>query len=567
MKRVAVFALLTLALLASLGALSLSLSCRKTEATNLATKFPAKTQLFVQVVHLGQWMELPSGTEAAASPQSAGRDPLLQVLGQVWAAETLQPKDLPVLLKDQPFAVGIWKQGENWEGVALLPLGQGHRSALEPFLVEKLSGEPAGERAGLSFRKSVAVAHEHISLFWAVGDDRAVFATSLDAAGAVLVPATATLDGVPAFKRATKVMPSDRGACLFLSGELMKSLAEEKGADSLCRLFTPSAEVKPPAPPSPPPPPETPDEPKAQDIPEQGPALVTPPAETDLGALAAPTLESAKKFFDPESLAALAVWTSPPSPTESQWEAKACLAYADAPKGFWKMAAGLDTVRPSLSGRVPRDGDNYVWAGGFDAAQHYRCLMEEAEKTLPQSQMSTLRGGLGFVEGKLGLSLANDLLPTLGDEALIVQQGSDNEQRWVVALSLKDSRRFESLMTGKVAPSLSLEALSFPGARGWKYSGVTLLVSGGVALFTNEAQWALSSGKEQSKAWKRLDETSASVSGILSFSHEGATGFPAYASWQLSPEGIILEAQVPGKPFKIPLPETGDSATQRKSAI
>lgn len=564
MKRVALFALLTLALLATLGALTLSLSCKKAEGTDLATRFPAQTQLFAQVVHLGQWMELPPGAETASQPQSRGRDPLLQVLGQVWAAEALKPEELPVLLKDQPFAVGIWTKGEAWEGVALLPLGPGHRSALEPLLAEKLGGEKAGEAGGLSFRDSAKVMDGERRLLWAVGDGEAVLATSLEAAGAVLKAGPKTLADTSAFQRATKGMPADRGASLFVSTELMRQMAE-KGGDSMFSHFTGAPSQAPPEPPAPPAPPVPP----ATTAPEAPPAPDAPPAAAEPGmdALLAPVADAAKKFFDPESLAAFAAWTSPPTTQEQQWEAKACLAYGETPKGFWKMASELDTVRPSLAGRVPRDGDRYLWVGGFNAAQHYRCLMDEAAKILPQGQMSTLRGGIGFLEGKLGLSLANDLLPTLGDEALTVQAGSRETQRWVMALSLKDARRFESLVAEKVATSLPLESLTFPGARGWKMSGVTLLVSGGVALFTNNPEWALSSGKEPGKAWKRLEGSSGATSGILSLASEGAGGFPAFASWRLSPEGMLFEAQVPGKPLKLPIPKLGKPQESKKEAI
>lgn len=543
---------LTIALVLVVVAAALGLYFWSTGSTRvqpgLASQFPAQTEVFVELSRLGQWMELPQGTDSAAAPAPRGADPLLQVLGQVWAAEPVRPQDLPVLLKDQPMAIGLWKAGEKWEAVVLLPLEPGQRGALEPFLQEKLKGEPAGEVGGLALKKVADLKEDgqEYALYWGVEENRAVVTTSPEALLLVGKPAGGSLADTPAFRRARAPLPADKGALLYVSGSLARSLGTaEMKQKALALLGGPSPEAA-PAPPA------------------EGQGAPAPPAEEGekaLGALADQALLSATKFLSPESVLALAAWTSPPEGTRETWEVTASLAYADKPEGIWKVLSGAGRVRPSLDERVPRNGTLYAWVGGFDLAGSYRSMLEEAEKTLPPDQVGNLRGAVGLMEGKVGLSLSNDLLPTAGDEALYVTSASGEKERWALILALKDARRFESLIAEKVAPALSLAPVEFPGARGWKVPGdTTLMVSGGLAIVTQDPQWVLATGGDESRAFKRLKETGDAASGFLSMTPDAAAHSPASVSWTFNPDGVVFKAQVPGEPLRIPLVDKGTAA-------
>lgn len=515
----------------------------------LATQFPAQTEVYVELGRLGQWMELPQGAETASAPAPRGTDPLLQVLGQVWAAEPLRPQDLPALLKEQPMALGLWKAGEKWEAVGLLPLEPGQRAALEPFLQEKLKGEPAGEVAGLPMRQVAQVKEEgqEYTLLWGVDDKRAVVATSLEAARKVLAPSGGSLADTPAFRRARGPLPSDKGALLFVSGTLARSLGTEEMKQKAMALLGQARKDEAPAAP--------PDG-------EGAPATPADEGEAALGALADQAMVSATKFLSPESVLALAAWTAPPEGARETWEVMATLAYADKPQGLWKVLSESGKVRPTLDDRVPKDGNLYSWVGGFDLAGGYRSLLQEAEKTLPQDQVGNLRAAIGFMEGKVGLSLSNDLLPTVGDEALYVSHPAGEETRWALLLALKDSRRFESLVGEKVAPALTLSGVEFPGARGWKVPGeMTLLVSGGLAILSDDPQWALATGGVESRAFKGLREAGEPASGLLAMTPEKAGQAATSVSWSFNPDGVVFKAQVPGDPLRIPLGEKPAEAT------
>jgi len=525
-------------------------SKRGSARESLADRFPARTQIFLEVARLGQWMDLPEGSETASGPAPRGSDPLLQVLGQVWAAEPVKPQELPVLLKDQPFALGLWHGKDRWEGAALLVLAPGQRSQVESFLSDKLKGAPAGKAGAMELRKAELPGEKVPALFWGVDEARAVVATSPEAASALVVPSGPSLATSEVFRNAVRPLPAGPGGLLFVDGQFARDLGVPELRRQLLALVGVDEKEKPceaPAPPTPPPPPKTPAEPGAKT--EEG---------SPMDAVGEWAWSSVRAFASPESLAGMAAWTAPPAPGSDTWEVAASLAYANAPQGVWKLLSGAGSGRPTLDNRVPRDGDGYLWMGGFDLAREYREVMEEASKRLPADQMGNVRAALGLVEGKLDLSLANDLLPTVGDEALVVWGREKDTSRWAVVLSLKDPRRFENLFAEKAAKALALDPVTFPGARGWKSSktgAMTLLVSGGLAVVTADPTWALATGGEEGKAWKQFAASDNSASGLVSFTHESAGRLPAFATWTFHAGGVSMQAKVPGTLPKLPAPE------------
>jgi len=563
MRRPLTLVVALVALLAAAAGLYFWNAKRGTAREGLADRFPAQTQVFLEVARLGQWMDLPSGTESATGPAPRGSDPLLQVLGQVWAAEPLKPQELPVLLRDQPFALGLWHGKDRWEGAALLVLAPGQRSQVEAFLAEKLGGEPAGNAGAVSLRRAKLPGEKVPALLWGVDEEHAVVATSPEAASAVVKPSGPSLATSEVYRNTVRPLPAGPGALAFVDGQFARDLGVPELRRQLLALVGVTEESAPcDATPPPATPPAPPAAPKAPPAPGAEPEAPSPMATVSEWAMS-----SVKAFASPESLAGMAAWTAPPAPGDDAWEVAASLAYTGAPQGVWKLLSGAGSARPTLDNRVPRDGDGYLWMGGFDLARQYREVMEEASKRLPADQMGNVRAALGLVEGKLDLSLANDLLPTVGDEALVVWSHEKDASRWALVLSLKDPRRFESLFAEKAAKTLSLDPVTFPGARGWKSSktgAMTLLVSGGLAVLSADPAWALATGGEEGKAWKQFATSDSTASGLVSFTHESAGRLPAFATWTFNTGGVSLQAKVPGTLPKLPAPEPKDAPVVAK---
>ncbi len=554
MKRMAVVVVLLAAVLAGAAGLYFWKTHRGESYAGLAAYFPARTELYVETSRLGQWLDLPPGPGTPAAAPKPGADPLLQVLGQVWAAEPLKPQELPVLLQNQPAALGLWRNGGRWEGAGFMPLAPGQRAPLDLFFKEKLGEGNSVKTAGGLALHVVAGGEgkDQPCLLWGVDDQRAVVASSTAAAEAFLNGEGATLEASPAFRKTVAPFGAARGALLYAGAALLADLSKPGFEKSLSAL--------------------TGALPGGRDAAPLAPAPVTPDGQPEgpaaEGALAESARKAALELLSLESLSGAALWTAPPEGDRGTWDVAASLGFAEKVGGVWKLAASAGTARPTLAERVPRDGETYLWAGGFDLPGEYRMILDEAGRRLPPDQMGNVRAVIGLVEGKLDLSLANDLLPTLGDESLVVFGGeadgpeeSGDGGRWAVAFSLKDARRFESLVGEKVAKAVSLKPTPFPGARGWTWGdgkGPTLLVTGGVALLTGAPRWALATGGDAGKAWKRLAAVDRPVSGVLCFAPGAASPSRrelVFAAWTFCREGVVVRAEVPGKLPRLPLCE------------
>ncbi len=535
-----------------------ALGSRRASYEGLAGRFPASTELFAETTRIGQWLSLGEEPGGEVSQTPSRSDPLLEVLGQVWAAEPLRPQDLPSLLKNQPLAVGLWRnpavapahgQAEDraWAGGALLVLGPGQRSSLEKFLDEKLSNSsPAGMMGAMALKRFSPAGNSAHSLYWGVDDSQAIVATSEEAVKALL--GTSRDHGLAAdrsFKAAIRPLKAKDGALLYVSGELFS----EENIASIKKAVAPflpwhgaswcSAEPEKPE--------AAPEKPEAKDDKEQG-------EKQAMGEI----VKSLKNLASIKSLAGAAFWTEPPSKGRALWDAAINICFKDKASGVWRLLAEAGSARPLIQERLPRDGAAYFWEGGLDPPRLYRLALEEAGRSLPPSQMGNIRGAIGLLEGKLDLSLANDLLPTIGGEYAAVFGKEGEESRWAAVFALQDPRRFESLVAEKIAKSLSLKAAAYPGARGWTFGGdggkdgVTLLVSGGAAIVTANPAWALSTGGEAGKAWKKLAALAKPVSGALVFSPEAKDvgAGPTITTWTFSSQGVLVRAEVAGSPLR-----------------
>lgn len=537
----------------------------------LAGHFPASTQVFAEVKEMGQWMEVKD--QEGGSPSSVsnrGVDPMMQVLGQVWAAQPVKPADLPELLRGQPVALGVWRQGADFKGLALMPLGPGQAKPLTEFLASKLGeGEAVGTVAGVPLKRAAQIEGvEHLEgLLWGVSDAWAVMATGLEEAKASLEPAGDSLEKDPAFLETVKRMPFERGALLFVRGDLMAQLAKDKlagkkpqdivGGEEEPRVEPPKAEE----PKSEEPKAEKPEE---EEKPAEGPAGASETFANlpkELGALATGAMGKALAL---ESLKSLAVWTNPPEGEQKGWRVKAFLALNEPPKGLWRILAEGSASRPELLNRLPKEAGVYVWGGGKDPARVYQLVLDEMGKDLAPEQMGWVRSGIGAAEGKLGLSFANDLLPTLGSEWCYVGDLEKPEEggkgRFGFYIGLRDPRRFESLVAEKIAVQLHLGSEQLQGARAWSWGGeggpkaLRLVVSGGVAILTNDPAWALATAGTAGKPYEQLAKYGKKASGLCVMDpaawSEG-NDVLAQVAWTTGPGGLEVDARFPGKPPRL----------------
>jgi hypothetical protein len=197
-----------------------------------------------------------------------------------------------------------------------------------------------------------------------------------------------------------------------------------------------------------------------------------------------------------------------------------------------------------------------------------------------------VRAGIGAAEGKAGFSLANDLLPTLGDEWCVVTDKGDGKKMGFF-ISLRDSRRFEDLVGQKLAPQFKLKSEQLQGARVWTWSPEggsknekipSLVVSGGMAILTTDPAWALATGSAPGKAYEKLKGTSDKISGIAVVDPavwSKGNEVTMVATWRSGSEGVILDARFPGerpnwgkkgcdKPCDTPCDEGGEKPHEDK---
>lgn len=541
----------------------------------LAEHFPAKTQVFVEVKALGQWMDVKDAEGAnQASASDRGVDPMMQVLGQVWAAQPVKPADLPELLRGQPVAVGIWKEGADFKGVALMPLGPGQAKPLAEFLASKLGqGETVGTVAGLALKEATVVKGEdHLKgLIWGTSDSWAVMATGVGEARTVLEPSGESFLKDPAFRDSLRRVPFERGALLFVRGDLLAQLAKDKLGPKQSQALAAGEEPKADEPKAETPKAVTPKtgepgtgQPKGEEKPEEpsaepGDAMARLPKE--LGALAHGAMGKALAL---ESIKSLTVWTNPPEGDQKGWMVKAFLALNESPKGLWRIVAEGAASRPELLNRIPKTAGLYVWGGGKDPARIYQIVLDEMQANLAADQMGWIRSGIGAAEGKLGLSFANDLLPTLGSEWCYVgdleKKGENGQHRFGFYLSLRDARRFESLVSEKIAVQLHLETEQLQGARAWSWGGeggpkgMKLVVSGGVAILTDDPQWALATAGAANKPYEQLARYGSKASGLCVVDPalwSKDNDVLAQVAWTAGPSGLELDARFPGKPPRL----------------
>lgn len=549
------FVLLGLVAAAALAVvLYFALGGQRSHYEGLASRFPASTELFAETTRLGQWLDMAEepGGQAAQAPLRS--DPILEVLGQVWAAEPLRPQDLPSLLQNQPLAVGLWRlpaaaqnaaNSGKWGGGALMLLAPGQRAPLEKFLGEKLlNSTPANTVGEMALKRFPIPEGAEAYLYWGVDDKEAIVATSEEAVKALLGPSPGRgLAAERSFRMTVRPLKAKDGALLYVSGELFsdENIASIKKAiehflPAHGGLWCLTEPEKPEAAPA---------KPGSQDNKENSEKLA-------IGEIVKPL----KEMVSLKSLSGMAFWTAPPSGEHALWNAAVNISYKEKVTGIWRLLAGAGNQRPLLQERLPRDGSAYFWEGGVDLPSFYRLALEEAGRTLPPSQMGNIRGAIGLLEGKLDLSLANDLLPTIGGECAAAFDKDGEKSRWAIVFSLQDPRRFESLVNEKIAKSFPLKAVTYPGARGWtfggdeKKAGITLLVSGGAAIVTEDPAWALSTGGDAGRAWKKLSSIGESVSGAMVItpdSKEKSAG-PTVTTWTFSNQGILVRAEVAGAP-------------------
>jgi hypothetical protein len=205
---------------------------------------------------------------------------------------------------------------------------------------------------------------------------------------------------------------------------------------------------------------------------------------------------------------------------------------------------------------------------------YYQAALDEAAKDFPPEQVGWVRAGLGAVEGKLGLSFANDLLPTLSDEWCLVVKGrgaeGSPERSVAFYVPLRDARRFEDLLTNRLAPQLGLVKRTESGAEIWTMksdaplrTGGSLVVAGGVAILTSDPSWALSSEGAAGKAYEKLASMRERASGYLVMDPAlmGKSAAFTQASWTTEPDGVRVDASFPGKRPKQVLSEEKDKET------
>ena len=531
----------------------------------LAQRFPAKAEVFVEVRELGQWMDLKGEKgSGAASSADRGVDPMMQVLGQVWAAQPVRPQELPELLRHQRAAMAFWRDGDTLKGVGAMALEPGQAKPLEDFLKSKLGeGQVVATVAGVPLRTSDKFGEDELKgALWGVSGSWAVVATGLDEARSFLEPSGEPLSKQPFFQETLKQIPHEKGAFLVVKGAFLAKLAQEK----MARRKGASATPTPDAPKSQP---QAKEEEQGADRPKSKPPQGAKPAEGEekggalaLGhGLAGVASDSLGKALSLESIQALGVWTNPPEGDQKGWAMKAWLGLHEPPKGLWRVVTEGSPVRPNLLNRLPKDAKLYVWGGGKDPARVYQVILDEMQKDLPPEQAGWARAGIGAAEGKLGLSFANDLLPAIGDEWCYVgetAEGKKGLKRGGFFLTLRDSRRFEDLVSKNLAPQLKLKSEQLQGARAWSWSGdleaaqsLRLVISGGVAILTNDPSWALATGGSAGKAYQQLAQYHEKASGLCvvdpsvwSKTNDVLTS----VAWRSGPSGLHVEARFPGEP-------------------
>ena len=531
----------------------------------LAQRFPAKAEVYVEVRELGQWMDLKGEKgSGATSTADRGVDPMMQVLGQVWAAQPVRPQELPELLRHQRAALGLWREKGSFKGVGAMALEPGQAKPIEDFLKSKLGeGQVVATVAGVPLRMSDKFGEEDLKdALWGVSSSWAVVATGLDEAKCFLEPSGEPLSKEPFFQTTLKKIPHEKGAFLVVKGDFLAQLAKEKMAGKKAAQISGA--------------PETPkEEPQAKQE-EQGaakpkseptPGAKPPECEERSGAmtlahgLAGVASESLGKALSLESIQALGVWTNPPEGEQKGWAMKAWLGFNEPAKGLWRMVAEGSPTRPNLLNRLPKDAKLYVWGGGKDLARIYQITLDEMQKDLPADKAGWVRAGIGAAEGKLGLSFANDLLPALGDEWCYVgetAEGKEGLKRGAFFLTLRDSRRFEDLVTKNLAVQLHLKVEQLQGAKAWSWSGdleaakqLRLVVSGGVAILTNDPSWALSTGGSAGKAYQRLAQYREKASGLCVIDPSvwaKANDVLTQVVWRSGPSGLEMDARFPGEP-------------------
>jgi hypothetical protein len=535
----------------------------------LAGRFPDRVQAFFEMKELGQWMP-PSkdkGASPAATTSTRGTDPMLQVLQTVWAAPPVTAKDLPEILRTKPVAAGFWLEGNVLKGGALMPLAPGEREAVEKALKEKLGDSPVVEKvAGVDLHKLEAP-HDSAKFkmdtaLWGVSDQVVVMALGVDGAKAVLNPPDKPLSTNVAFLAVQRTFPEQAGASLYITGELMAqgvklaeaaaSANDEKPAET--EGAKPSGEGKP-----------APNAGKADKVtpgePQEKPA---PSGDKDREVLKAALKVGLQKFMAMDSVDALAMWTSPPQGDEKGWKVQTWLAFKEPPKGIWHLASQGAGRTPQMAGRLPKRAQVYVWGAGRDPARFYQDVMDELAKDLPADQMSWVRAGIGAAEGKVGMSFANDLLPTLSDEWCVVKErpaeasgeGSKGAGHSKVAafIMLRDSRRFEDLVSQKLATQLKLKPLELKGARGWKWGeegeGISLIVSGGMAILTGDPAWALDTGGAPERSWKALSDYRQKACMLVMADppkQASAQDVMVQVECQCGPSGLLMKGRFPGE--------------------
>jgi len=549
--------------------------------SGLASQFPDSVTIYAEVRHLGQWMEVPEGEAASAGAlPSSGRDPLLNVIGRVWAAEPLQPAQLPALLSSQPLAVGIWNDESDWKSCALMALEPGQRLPLEDFLKSKLGeGEVVDAVEGVELRRFADASdfNDH-PVLWGVSDRWAVLCTGSEVARLVLTQPASPLDTDPVFLDAASHFPLERGGWVFVRGGLIGD-AMRNACERIPLLAHGAACGVQPA---------------SQDSGTEGePENEDPEDDSDVSSMVdnLPLDDIADAFLrsvlPAEDVQSIALWSAPPLGGSDTWEVQAWVGFSEEPSGVLRMLLGNSARRPDLAMHLPRNGSVYAWTGGEDPARLYQNMILEAEKVLPPDQMSTVRMGLGAVEGKLGLSLANDLMPCLGDESCYVwkteRRGPDEEDdiHGALFLSLRDSRRMKALLREKVAPGIGLAETEIGGFPAWHWqsegrlsdlSDLKMVISGQNLVFTNSADWALSTA-EASRAWTRLSELEGRYTAfaVVDPALWGDVGEPlVQASWISESDGVLLKARFPGNcpdiskalQAKEPADDSHDQATE-----
>ena len=571
-KRKVIFASLAVVAISVAGVLWLS---QKTSASysGLAARFPDSVLAFAEVRQLGQWMETSATpTNGAAQPVSRGQDPLLGILGKVWAAEGgVQPGDLPLWLKDQALAIGVWKNEQGWRGASLLASAPQFQKPIEDFLKEKLGeGNSVGTVSGITFREAAGCEDSHIKgLIWGVGADWTVICTGLEEAKLVLTPPASPLDTDPLFLETASRFPTERGAWVFVRGEVMNELAMLAAKGHHCDKAEAAGgedEEKAPA---------------VEGKPEEDKALEPPGLQMVL-----PDMKSALSSVLPKgSFSSIAVWTAPPSTDQGNWEVEAWVGKGEGAGGFLSIFTGGGSKKVEIADSVPKDASTYCWFGGEDPANFYKRTLEETAKVLPPDKMSTVRAAIGASEGKLGLSFANDLLPCFGDEGcVIVKEGEidpgckegegdgcggccEGKSTIATIIALRDPRRLQSLMKEKVAPALSLVETNHQGATGWKWSksgdeksSFEIIIRGQELVLTTSPDWALGSGTP-GKAWTDLNgaEEKYSLLVVADPAGWGLVGKPMMViSGKRESDGLTVKASFPGKMPKWNLFGKGD---------